>query len=109
MVLDGSSYAKVITGCMVRTNLPKIVIIVSSLEISEIQGNVKPLTAYEESTLVVMLIYTLICHVTAVLFNRLFDVGSGIWISLFLVGYVVVVFVSYYIGVFLKKYIPALF
>ena len=86
-----------------------IMVFIPILTFSEILGNVKPLLALGERTLEVMLIHTLICHVIAVLLNRLFVVGSGMWISLFLVGYVVIVFLSYYISVFLKKYIPALF
>lgn len=79
------------------------------LKFSKMLGNVKPLIVFGERTLEVMLIHTLICHVTAVSLNRLFVVGSGIWISTFLVGYIVIIFVSYYMAVFIKKNIPILF
>lgn len=79
------------------------------LTFSKMLGNVKPLIALGERSLEVMLIHTLICHVAAVSLNRLFVVGSGIWICAFLVGYIVIIFISYYVAVFIKKYIPILF
>ena len=86
-----------------------ILVFISILTLSKMLGNVKPLIALGERTLEVMLIHTLICHVTAVSLNRLFVVGSGIWICSFLIGYVFIIFVSYYVGVLLKKFIPFLF
>ncbi len=86
-----------------------ILVFISILTLSKMLGNVKPLIALGERTLEVMLIHTLICHVTAVSLNRLFVVGSGIWICSFLIGYVFIIFVSYYLGVLLKKFIPFLF
>ena len=86
-----------------------ILVFISILTLSKMLGNVKPLIALGERTLEVMLIHTLICHVTAVSLNRLFVVGSGIWICSFLIGYVFIFFVSYYLGVLLKKFIPFLF
>lgn len=79
------------------------------LTLSNMFVNIKPLIVFGERTLEVMLIHTLICHVTAVLLNRSFVVGSGIWICTSLVGYVFIVIVSYYISVLFKKYIPILF
>ena len=79
------------------------------MTLSKMLVNIKPLIALGEMTLEVMLIHTFICHVTAVLLNRLFVVGSGIWICSFLFFYVVIVFLSYYVSIFLKKYIPVLF
>ena len=81
----------------------------SLLTFSEKLGNAKPLVALGERTLEVMLVHTLICHVTAVLLNRLFVVGSGMWICTFLVGYVFIVFISYYSSVMFRKYIPFIF
>lgn len=86
-----------------------ILVFIPILTFSEKLGNAKPLVALGERTLEVMLVHTLICHVTAVLLNRLFVVGSGMWICIFLIGYVGIVFVSYYLAVLLKKYIPVLF
>ena len=86
-----------------------ILVFIPILTFSKKLGNAKPLVALGERTLEVMLVHTLICHVTAVLLNRLFVVGSGMWICIFLIGYVGIVFVSYYLAVLLKKYIPVLF
>ena len=86
-----------------------ILVFIPILTFSKILGNVKLLIALGERTLEVMLIHTFICHVTAVSLNRLFDVGSGIWICSFLVAYIVIVFLSYYVAVYIKKNIPILF
>ena len=86
-----------------------LLVFIPILTFSKKLGNAKPLVALGERTLEVMLVHTLICHVTAVLLNRLFVVGSGMWICLFLVSYLFIVFLSYCVGVLLKKYIPVLF
>ena len=86
-----------------------ILVFIPILTFSKMLGNVKPLIALGERTLEVMLIHTLICHITAVSLNRLFDVGSCIWICSFLVAYIVIVFLSYYVAAFIKKNIPILF
>lgn len=86
-----------------------ILVFIPILTFSEKLGNAKPLVALGERTLEVMLVHTLICHVTAVLLNRLFVVGSGMWICTFLVGYVFIVFISYYSSVMFRKYIPFIF
>ena len=90
-------YLLMIVGAMAVMTLSKMLV------------DIKPLGALGERILEVMLILTLICHITAVLLNSFFDVGSGIWICLFLVSYLFIVFLSYCVDVFLKKYTPVLF
>jgi fucose 4-O-acetylase-like acetyltransferase len=79
------------------------------LRVSDLFKNVKPLMYIGERTLEIMLIHTLICHTFAVILKRILVEGSAIWIGCSLISYLVIVFLSYYIGVYIKKYIPILF
>ena len=64
------------------------------------------LTQLGRRSLGIMLLHSLICHLTAVTLNRVFDKGSVLWIVLFLIAYPVIVYVSYYLTVILERYIP---
>ena len=79
------------------------------LKVSDLLKNVKPLMCIGEKTMEIMLIHTLICHTFAVIFKRILVEGSAIWIGCSLISYWIIVFLAYYIGVFIKKYIPFLF
>lgn len=73
------------------------------LNISEKMKKNKFLAALGKRSLEIMLIHTLICHTFAVILNRIFVVGSYMWIGSFLVAYIFIVFLSYYIGVYIKN------
>jgi fucose 4-O-acetylase-like acetyltransferase len=79
------------------------------LKVSDLLKNVKPLMCIGEKSMEIMLIHTLICHTFAVIFKRILVEGSAIWIGCSLISYWIIVFLAYYIGVFIKKYIPFLF
>lgn len=76
--------------------------------IASLLRNVKVLNRLGERTLGIMLVHAPMCHTVAVVLNRMLDKGSQIWISFFLVAYVIIVIVSYYLTVLLERHIPIL-
>jgi peptidoglycan/LPS O-acetylase OafA/YrhL len=56
----------------------------------------------------IMLLHAPMCHTVAVILNRMFVVGSIPWIITFLFAYVIVVALSYYLTIWILKYIPIL-
>ena len=95
--------------CYLLAILGAMSIFIPILNISEKLRKIKFLAVLGERSLEIMLIHTLICHTFAVILNRIFVVGSCMWIGSFLIAYILIVFLSYYIGVYIKKYIPFVF
>lgn len=60
------------------------------------------------NSLGVMLLHAPMCHTAAVVLNRVFDVGSTIWVVMFLLAYVIIVLMSYWLTVLINHYCPIL-
>lgn len=66
------------------------------------------LTKFGRQTLGVLVIHPLISHTIAVSLNRLFEVGSTIWMVSFLLAYIMICLVSYYLTIYINKHISFL-
>lgn len=56
----------------------------------------------------IMLLHAPMCHTAAVVLNRVFEVGSPVWILCFLVAYIIIVALSYSLTKIIEKYCPIL-
>ena len=66
------------------------------------------LANYGRHTLGILVIHPLMLHTVAITLNRLFIKGSTLWISLFLLAFIVVCALSYYCSVWISYRIPYL-
>lgn len=64
------------------------------------------LAMFGRQTLGILVIHPLLCHTAAITLNRVCEVGSIVWIIFFLCVYIVICMVSYYLSIFINKYIP---
>ena len=61
-----------------------------------------------QASLGIMLLHAPMCHTAAVVLNRVFEVGTSIWIMCFLLMYIVIVILSYSLTKIIEKYCPIL-
>lgn len=61
-----------------------------------------------QASLGIMLLHAPMCHTAAVVLNRVFEVGSPVWILCFLVAYIIIVALSYSLTKIIEKYCPIL-
>ena len=66
------------------------------------------LAIYGQKSLGIMLLHAPMCHTAAVILNRIFEVGSNIWIASFIIAYFLIVVISYYLTCIIEKYCPIL-
>lgn len=80
----------------------------SVLWISKIMESQQWLVKYGRQTLGILVIHPLLLHTCAIGLNRLYEVGSTLWIIIFLCTYIIVCVASYYCTILISKYTPFL-
>lgn len=73
----------------------------------KLQGQ-KWLDCLGRHSLGIMLLHAPMCHTAAVVFNRLFAVGSVAWIVSFLAAYVAIVAMAYWLTLMIERHCPVL-
>lgn len=73
----------------------------------KLQGQ-KWLNRLGQHSLGIMLLHSPMCHTVAVVLNRVFTVGSALWIASFLVAYVAIVVLAYWLTIAIERYCPVL-
>ena len=71
-------------------------------------ANISFLADYGTQSLGILVIHPLLLHTCAVVLNRVFIVGSALWIAFFLCAYVAVCILSYYFSVLISRHCPIL-